>query len=134
MSILKFSQDRTADFNEESKKIYKVIEDFGDDENLKPLLTHFEKKYSLPKEVTKKRIKKLIALRYKYKSAKFDRSLLLRNLFYQFFKVIYIFIRLIFYTNKSTGIKHYKIIVDDVRDDLQLMRFEKLINYFGKDS
>ena len=131
MSILKFSHDRTADFNEESKKIYKVIEGFGDNKYLQPLLNHFEKRYFLPEEIIKKRIKKLIALNYNYKSAKFDESLKISHTLYSTIKTILSYLKLTFCTTRDKKVNNYKLIIDDIRDDLQLMRFEKLINLVG---
>ncbi len=135
MNILNYSHDRSADFHKESKKIFQAIENFGDHKRLEPLLDHFNNNYSLPSEVIKKRLKKIIALSYKYKSAKFDRSFNLNGLLFSFIRALLTYIKLMFCTIKDPNEKNnYKLIIDDVRDDIQLRRFEKLIKLFGKDN
>ena len=96
-------------------------------------MLHFEKKYSLPDYVVKKRLKKLIALNYKYKTAKFDNSLDFKRIFFSLIRSILIFIKLAFCTIRDSKTSKYKLILDDVRDDTQLKRFEKLINLVGKE-
>ena len=132
MSILKFSHDRNADFNVESRKIFKAVEDFGENISIKPLLNHFKKTYYLPEKIVKKRIKKLIILQYRYKSAQFDKSLRLNQMFFSMFRTILSFIKLCFYGSNNKESFHYKLIVDDIRNDLQLKRFANLINLFDK--
>ena len=80
MNIPEFSHDRTSDFREESKKIFKIVENFGNQIQLKSLLHYYESKYSLPKEVSKKVFKQAIIRKYKYKSARFDESLKLHRI------------------------------------------------------
>ena len=46
-------------------------------------------------------------------------------------KTILSYLKLIFCTTRNNEVSYYKLIIDDIRDDLQLKRFEKLIKLVG---
>ena len=81
MALLNYSHDRSKEFAKEHQALYELIENFGETKHLKKIISHLNKKYDLPEDDTKKRIKKLIALRYRYRSGKFDKSLRFRNIY-----------------------------------------------------
>jgi hypothetical protein len=132
MDLIKYSHDRNANFKKSSDELLRLVDKFADQEELTQLYHYFEKKYLLPKEVVKQQLKSYIVGCYKYKKARFRKDLSLRWMAFSIVKYIGALIYGLIYSRKCTHEDQYKLVVDDVDFSIQLRRFSKLINLFGK--
>ena len=133
MKLINYSHDRSANFNKSSDELFKMIEKFGEQKKLRNFFAHYEKRYSIPKEILKQNIKNNISLNYKYRSAQFGKKLRLRSLPFSIAKIIGFLFLSIIYSRRHEDKRHYNFIVDEIDLSMYLQRFSKLINLFGKE-
>jgi len=133
MSIIDYSHNRDSDFKESSDELFELIEEFVEEEKLESFFNHYESRYSIPIGVLKQSLKKNIIRHYRYRSARFGEKLRLRTLPLSIVKNIGFLLLSLIYSRKKRYNKHYKLIVDEIDQNVYLERFSKLINLFNKD-
>lgn len=132
IDLMKYSHNRDTNFKKSSDDLRDLIDKFADQEQLSPLYNYFQKRYALPEQVVKQKLKKRIATSYRYKRAEFEKDLNLKWILVSIIKHLgFIFYALI-YSRKYKQVSNYKLIVDGITSKLQLLRFKKLIDLFGK--
>jgi hypothetical protein len=132
IDLIRYSHDRDADFKKSSDEIRDLIDKFADQEQLSSLYDYFQKRYSLPESVVKQKIKKRIATSYAYRGALFNKEFNLRRILVSIMKHFGLLFYALIYSRIHTNASRYKLIVDGVTAKLQLLRFKKLIDLFGK--
>tara|TARA_B100000989_G_scaffold50276_1_gene33245 strand:+ start:21901 stop:23388 length:1488 start_codon:yes stop_codon:yes gene_type:complete len=130
IDLLKFKHFREDDFQITSDKIYNLINDFSESEQLSGFYNYFRKKYDLPEHVIKQTLKQYLAKSYLFKSSRFKENLKLKKIPMSIFKYSSLIYGLFFF-KRSIKIKKFKIIIDYLASSSELKRFTKLINLFG---
>ena len=132
IDLMKYSHDRDADFKKSSNDLRDLIDKFADQEQLSSLFNYFQARYSLPKNVVKQKIKKRIATSYMYKRALFNKKLSLKFIFKSLLEHLGFLFYVLIHSRKLTNVSNYKLIVDGIASETELLRFKKLIDLFGK--
>jgi hypothetical protein len=133
IELLKFSHDRKAPLKQSCDALRDIIDAFVEQPELDGWYNHFEKCYSLPKDTIKQDTKRYIESVYDYRSSSFLKKLFWRHIP----KSLVIHVGFLFYgifrsKNYSGTIKTFDLIVEWIASDIELHRFSKLINLFGK--
>jgi hypothetical protein len=132
VDLTKYSHNRDADFKKSSHDLLDVIDKFADQDQLSDLYDHFERKYSLPKSVIKQKLKRHIAALYIYKKASFRKELSLRWVPLSIVKHFGLLFYTLIHSRRCANIGTYKLMVDGIASNIELHRFKKLIDLFGK--
>ncbi|MEK9569880.1 MAG: hypothetical protein VW124_12795 [Paracoccaceae bacterium] len=131
--FLGFVYDRTESFHDTADDLYNHINNFTDRDELLNLYNYFEKAYGLPAYVTKQKIRQHLGRSYLFKEQKFKPRLRLSRI--PIYVALYgaLFYALFFAKRKS---KHrtYSLIIDNIQHPIELSRFEKLLNLFGREN
>ena len=129
-NFLDYAYDRDVSFKDTADDLFRHINNFTDRKDLLSLYNYFEAVYDLPHSVSKQKIRQHLGRSYLFKQQKFKSRLRIWNiprLIVLYGGLIY---ALFFATRKSES-KTYSLIIDNIEDPIELLRFEKLLNLFG---
>ena len=129
-NFLGYVYDRDVNFKDTADDLYSHINNFTNREDFLSLYNYFETVYGLPQSVTKQKIRQHLGRSYLFKEQKFKSRLKLRNIPRYIFLYGGLIYALFFATQKSES-KTYSLIIDNIQDPIELLRFEKLLNLFG---
>jgi len=131
--LYQFSYNRKVHYRTSIDELFNLVNDFADQEALEGLFNHFYVSYELPVDVTKQKLKKHIASSYIYKKSRFNSKLSLSSVLRSMLNYGALFYAL-FFTKKDEHLNQYKLIIDDISSPIELLRFENLLNLFGKEN
>ena len=129
--FLNFTYDRTAAFHNAANDLFERINDFTNQHDLVEFYKYFETSYGLPQGVTKKKLRQHLGRSYIFKKQEFKSRLRLRNI-PRYIALYGGLIYALFFTSRCGGKKTYSLIIDSLQHPIELSRFEKLINLFGR--
>ena len=133
IDLYKFSHNRKINYRPAIDELFNLINSYSDQKDLARLFNYFQKAYDLPIEVTKQKFKRSIAASYIYKQSSFNNKLSLKSAPKSMLTYGALFYACCF-TKKDKNINQYKLIIDDICSPIELLRFEKLLNLFGKEN
>jgi len=133
VELLNFKHNREIDCKTTANQIFNLINDYTDQQELVKLYDYFEKNYNLPTSVVKQSLRQYFARSYLMRSGKFNSKFELRNIPRYLLKYG-VLIYAIFFSKLKTRVKKFKLIIDNITSELELKRFEKLLNLFGNDN
>ena len=131
LDLLSYSHDRKAHFKSTANDLYNLINNYTNQKDLNNLYDYFFKKYNLPNKVVRQTIRQYIARSYELKNGKFNSNLKLKKIpksILEYGALIYA----LFFIKFNKKIKQSDVILDYITSSLELKRFEKLLNLFGK--
>jgi len=135
VKIVKFSHDRNAAFDQSCDALRDVIDAFVDQPELDVWYEYFENRYALPKDVIRQQTKKYLEGLYDYEKSIFSEKLFLKKSPLMLIRHIGFLLFAFFASRKSVKtIDTYDLIIEWVASDVELLRFSKLINLFGKEN
>jgi len=135
IELLKFSHDPDVNFGKSCDDLKKTIDAFTEQSELERLYDYFKFNYSLPKDVVKQQIRKYLESRYNYRTCAFSTGLLLRKIPQAFVRHIGFILYVLFKSRKyKKEANTYELIIEWIASMIELNRFSKLINLFGKEN
>ncbi len=134
MRFTDYSHDRNANFKQSSDEIFELIENFSKEKKLDSFYDHYQKRYSIPLGVLKQSLKKNISQYYIYKSARFRNILKLSRIPISIIKYLGLLFLSLIFSRKNRFKNHYRLIIDEIDQELYLRRFSRIINLFGEDN
>ena len=133
--LLKFSHDRNVPFERSAAELRDAIDAFAARPELDGLYDHFERNYSLPRDIVRQQIRKYLERVYDYKTCRFSKELstekiprmTLRHAGYLLYVVI---------ASRKYGKtpKRYELIVEWVLQGEEIDRLSRLIELFGREN
>ncbi len=129
-TFLGYVYDRDVNFRDSADDLYSHINNFTNREDFLSLYNYFETVYGLPQSVTKQKIRQHLGRSYLFKQQKFKSRLRMRNI-PRYIALYGGLIYALFFATRKSEIKTYSLIIDNIQDPIELLRFEKLLNLFG---
>lgn len=129
-NFLGYVYDRDVNFKDTADDFYNHINNFTNREDFLSLYNYFETVYGLPQSVTKQKIRQHLGRSYLFKQQKFKSRLRMRNI-PRYIALYGGLIYALFFATRKSESKTYSLIIDNIQDPIELLRFEKLLNLFG---
>ena len=131
INLIKFTHNRNNHYQKTADKLYNLVNNFADHPDLDSFYHYFKKKYDLPEYVIKQSLKQYVVRSYLMKSGKFDQKLQLKKIPISILKYSALLYGLFFCKFKKIKRK-YDLIIDYITSSIEMHRWKKLINFFGK--
>ncbi len=133
--ILNFSHDRNAPFERSAAELRDTIDAFAVRPELNGLYDHFERDYSLPRDVVRQQIRKYLEKAYDYKTCRFSEDLSTRKIAYMALRHIAYLLYVVFTSRKyGKPPKRYELICEWVLEGEEIDRLSRLIGLFGREN
>ena len=129
-NFLGYVYDRDVNFKDTADELYSHINHFTNRKDLLSLYNYFETVYGLPQSVTKQKIRQHLGRSYLFKQQKFKSRLRMRNI-PRYLALYGGLIYALFFATRKRETKTYSLIIDNIQNPIELLRFEKLLNLFG---
>ncbi|MDC3293786.1 hypothetical protein OAW18_05765 [Alphaproteobacteria bacterium] len=133
-SFFSFQHDEFVVPRKTAAELFEHINIFTEIEALDDFYNHFLHRYSLPKSVVKQRLRQHLGRSYKYKTKKFKKRLKLSQLIPYILLYFALFYALFWSVKriKKNAQNKYDLIIDGIHSNHELLRFESLIEEFGR--
>jgi hypothetical protein len=130
-NFLDYVYDRDVNFKDTADDFYSHINNFTNREDFLSLYNYFETVYGLPHSVTKQKIRQHLGRSYIWKQQKFKSRLKMRNI-PRYIALYGGLIYALFFATRKSESKTYSLIIDGLQQPMELSRFVKLLNLFGR--
>ncbi len=127
MTLLNYSHHRDDSFKKTSLDLFKQIETFADQPSLSPVYRYFRRRFHLPDNVVKQKMKRHLSALYAYRKGAFDSNLKLMNVLRSFCIHTGFLIFCLLFSRKARLPRKFRLIVDGIINPVELERFSKLI-------
>ncbi|MDC1071669.1 hypothetical protein OAR43_00475 [Gammaproteobacteria bacterium] len=132
MILKDFRHDRRARFNDENRKLFRHIDEFGNSKKLDRLYKAVERAYGIPVPATTITLKNFIARQYSYQEARFRKSIMLTRLPVAVLRHLGALIYCLVFAKSALSKYSVTLLIDDVKSNIELERFERLGRLFGE--
>lgn len=134
INLIDYSHDRNDHYKDTANKLYQLINEYSNQQELDKVYEYFEKKYKLPSIKVKQTLKQYIVRSYLLKSAKFNNKLRIKHIPLYILKYGALIYGLFFSKLKKKKKKKFNLIIDYITSSIEMKRWEKLIDLYGKNS
>jgi hypothetical protein len=134
IDLINYSHDREAHYKATANELFNLINNYTDQKQLLDIYRYFEKKYQIPASVVKQTIRQHIARSYILKSAKFNPKLRVKNIFGSVIKKYGALLYAFFFIEIKRKVKKFELIIDYINSEEEMVRWEKLLNIFGREN
>ena len=134
INLINYSHDREAHYKATANELFNLINNYTDQKQLLDIYRYFEKKYQIPASVVKQTIRQYIARSYILKSAKFNPKLRVKNIFGAIIKKYGALLYAFFFIKINQKVKKFELIIDYINTQTEMVRWEKLLNIFGREN
>ena len=135
IELTKFSHDRRIPFEQSCDALRDVINAFVEQPELNDWYDYFSSNYSLPKNVIKQQVRRYLEEAYHYQKCAFEKKVFFKTILQTTIRHIG-FLFYTFFMSKKTieNTKHYDLMVGGIASEIELLRFSKLINLYGRNN
>ena len=133
INLINYSHNREDYYKDTANKLFELINDYTNQEELDKVYKYFEKIYQLPLIKVKQSLRQYIVRSYLLKSAKFNNKLRIKHIPLSILKYGALIYGLFFSKIKKRK-KKFHLIIDYITSSIEMKRWEKLINLYGKNN
>jgi len=131
--LTNYSHSRSDDYVTAANELRDVIDSFANQKELSWFYNYFNKRYKLPRKITKQKLKQHLSKQYRYRPAMFSNNLNATHI--PFSILAYgMLIYALFFVRRRVKRERYKLIIDDICSPHELLRFSKIINLLGSEN
>jgi hypothetical protein len=130
-----FNFNRRGDVYNSTLKVVDYISDYVEQEKIQNLLKIYKECFNVPLDVSSQYLKSNIYSKVDYKKSKCFHSIGISSFIFSILKNV-VFIGVIFLKRniKNEKVEKYDLMIDKIYSELDLSRFKKLINLYGKEN
>lgn len=134
IDLINYSHDREAHYKVTADELFNLINNYTDQKQLLDIYRYFEQKYQIPASVAKQTIRQYISRSYILKSGKFNSKLRVKNIFGSIIKKYSSLLYAFFFIKIKQKVKKFELIIDYINSEKEMVRWEKLLNIFGREN
>ena len=132
MVINSFRLDKKFDAKKNSELLIKFTNKFLSTQHMTTNLKIISDKINIPNDILQRECKHYLQYNFDNKTGKYNSSFLYLNAIKDFFRFIFFFIWIIFFSKKNNTEKVYDLIVDDLDHEHSIKTFKELDKYFSQ--